>query len=85
MTAEWRRALHIYVSGRNRALTVDEKRDAAGAGTEDAGATSGSGLTTNDSPLIAISVPRTLEYYRNAGTWRNRIEDARQRKAGLGA
>lgn len=85
MNADWRRALDIYVSGRNRALTIDEKRSAVGAEKSDAGSKSGSVSTTTDSPSIDISVPRDLKYFRNAGTWRDRIDGARQRKAGPGA
>ncbi len=85
MTADWRRALDIYVSGRNRALTIDEKRSAVGAKPSDAGSKSGSESTTTDSSSIEVSVPQTLEYFRNAGTWRDRIDGSQQHKAGPGA
>lgn len=85
MTADWRRALDIYVTGRNRALTVEEKSNAVGAISQGVPGISRSGSMKTDSSTGGITVPRTLEYYRNAGTWRDRIEGTRQRKAGPGA
>ncbi len=85
MTADWRRALDIYVAGRNRALTVDEKRNAVANDSSTADAFDHSGSTLNGPSPLGISVPRTLEYFRNAGTWRDRIERIRHSKAGPGA
>ena len=84
MTAHWRHALKIYVSGRNRALTVEEKRSAVGADSPVVPDVPGPRSPTSDSFSAAIPVPRTLEYYRNAGIWRDRIDGGRQRKAGRG-
>ncbi len=85
MTADWRRALDIYVTGRNRALTVEEKRNAVGHESSTADAPNHSGSTLSGPSPLGISVPRTLEYFRNAGTWRDRIERIRHSKAGPGA
>lgn len=85
MTIDWRRALDIYVTGRNRALSTDEKRRAAGPGMSEATDTATSGTTTSGTSTFGVSVPQTLEYYRNAGTWRDRIETSRKREAGPGA
>ena len=85
MTSDWRRALEIYVTGRNRALTIDEKQQAAGAGMSEAAGTEPSGATISGTSTFGVSIPQTLEYYRNAGTWRDRIETFRKREAGPGA
>ena len=84
MTSDWRRALDIYVTGRNRALTTDEKRRAAGAGISESARTEPSGTTTTDTSTFGVPIPQVLEYYRNAGTWRDRTEAFRKRKAGPG-
>ena len=84
MTSDWRRALDIYVTGRNRALTTDEKRRAA-ADMSEAARPARSGATTADTSTFGVPIPRTLEYYRNAGTWRDRIEAFRKREADPGA
>lgn len=82
MTADWRHALKIYVSGRNRASTVEEKRSAVRVDSVVVPEVPGPRSTTSDLLSVGIPVPRTLEYYRNAGIWRDRIDGGRQRSAG---
>lgn len=82
MTADWRRAFDMYVAGRNRAVSLDEKRSVVRPDLTDAESTSDSASLIPVSTIYGISVPRTLEYYRNAGTWRDRIKGIRQREAG---
>ena len=85
MTGDWRRALEIYVTGRNRGLTTDEKRRATGSDMSEAASTVPSGRTTSRTSTFGVSVPQILDYYRNAGTWRDRIDAFRKREADPGA
>ena len=85
MTNDWRRAFDIYVTGRNRALTTDEKRRSAGAGKSASVGPATTGATTTGISKFGVPIPQTLEYYRNAGSWRDRIEAFRKREAGPGA
>ncbi len=82
MTADWRRAFDISVAGRNTALSLNDKRSVVGPGLTDAESMSDSVSLTTVSTVYGVAVPRTLEYYRNAGTWRERIKGIRQREAG---
>ncbi len=90
MTSDWRRALDVYVTGRNRSLTTEEKQQAARAGMPEAANTASSrattsGTTTSGTSTFGVPIPQILDYYRNAGTWRDRIEASRKREADPGA
>ena len=75
MKRDWRRALDIYVAGRNRSLSVEQKLAASDSGALATGIPSASGTVTGD-PTFGVSIPETLEYFRNAGTWRDRVDSA---------
>jgi hypothetical protein len=75
MKRDWRRALDIYVAGRNRALSVEQKLAASDPGAQSADLSISFGTAPAD-PTFGVSVPETLEFYRNAGTWRDRVDRA---------
>lgn len=75
MKRDWRRALDIYVAGRNRALSLEQKLAASDLGAQAGDLPSSSG-TAPGGPTFGVSVPETLEFYRNAGTWRDRVDRA---------
>lgn len=71
--SDWRKALDVYVAGRSRVLDADQKRRlAAGAphsreGQRQTGASRSTGTPNH------VKVPEKLEFFRNAGTWRDRL------------
>ena len=72
---DMRRALDIYVAGRNRTLSPEEKVSQAGGGAAEASFALPStgperGELTGDT--ASISVPHQLRFDRNAGTWHRR-------------
>ncbi|MGI9039276.1 MAG: hypothetical protein ACR2GQ_10480 [Gemmatimonadota bacterium] len=73
--ADWRAAFDVYVAGRNRALTLDEKRRMASRGqTASREAVSPhTEAVEPGGPSYGVGVPEKLDYYRNAGTWRNQL------------
>lgn len=76
--SDWRRALGIYVSGRSRALTLDEKRRLGGGSTdgdEGAPSTARNGATRPSRTVYGVAVPRVFDFYRNAGTWRDGLPE----------
>lgn len=75
--SDWRRALGIYVSGRSRGLTLDEKRRLGGRSTDDEGSptTARSGATRSSKTLYGVTVPRVFDFYRNASTWRDGLPE----------
>jgi hypothetical protein len=79
--SDWRRALGIYVSGRSRALPLDEKRRLGGGSADDGGGstTARDGATRPSKPVYGVTVPRVLDYYRNASTWRDRLPEPKSR------
>lgn len=76
---DWRRALDVYVAGRSRALTADEKRSfAGGARSREAEPESEVRVrraTGRPEAAYGVSVPRVLDFYRNAGTWRDSLPE----------
>lgn len=77
-------AFRVYVAGRNRMWTEDQKRSAAVA------AESGASGPVEDGPPAALApsaarphagvpVPERLAYHRSAGTWRNLVPGGRRR------
>lgn len=78
---DFRQALRIYVAGRNRFWTADEKRVAAG---ESGSSTEvGVGGMTDGEPRagVAVPVPETLQFHRAAGTWRDEVPGGRGHRA----
>ena len=79
--SDFRQALRIYVAGRNRFWTADEKRLAAG---ESGSSTEvGEGGMTASEPRagVAVPVPDTLQFHRAAGTWRDEVPGGRGHRA----
>lgn len=70
--ADWRSAFDVYVTGRNRGLTLEEKRQMASHGDRDS-VLPGSDATEAGGASYGVGVPEKLDYYRNAGTWRNQL------------
>jgi hypothetical protein len=73
-----KKALRIYVAGRNRAWTAEEKR--AAAGDDVAIGTTGPkpGGTEGREPRIEVPVPTELQFHRGPGTWRGEIPGGRR-------
>jgi len=73
--SDWRRALDVYVAGRSAVLTADQKRRIAGPGrpadSPNRRPVSGTDGIGPPEPAYGIPVPRVLDFYRNAGTWRD--------------
>lgn len=72
-----RRALAIYISDRNRLRPVEMEASSAEA-RDPANVDSSVGMPTDRGPAASgegcrIAVPETLDYGRNAGTWRERL------------
>jgi len=77
-----RRALRIYVAGRTRFWTADEKRSAAGdSATPSEPDGSGTGEAEHGA-RVGVPVPETLQFHRAAGTWRDGIPGGRRRPSG---
>lgn len=78
--SDWREALGIYVAGRSRALTLDEKRRlGGGADGEDDAATTHTGSARPSKTAYGVSVPPVLDFYRNASTWRDGVPEPKSR------
>jgi len=78
--SDWRRALDIYVAGRSRALTHDEKRGLGGATDVEGDATMGrAGATRPSKPMYGVGVPPVFDFYRSASTWRDRLPQPKSR------
>ena len=78
--SDWRRALGVYVSGRSRALTLDEKRRlGGGSGKEGDEATSRGGATRPSTAVYGVAVPRVFDFYRSASTWREGLPEPKSR------
>lgn len=76
-------AFQVYVAGRNRMWTEDEKRSAAAAGDRRAGepadASPAAGVPSADASRAGVGVPERLAFHRSAGTWRNAVPGGRRR------
>jgi hypothetical protein len=77
-----RQALRIYVAGRNRFWTAEEKRTAAGE--REPPFKSGGNVTSGieGGARIGVPVPETLQFHRAAGTWRDGVPGGRRRPSG---
>ena len=73
MRSDWRKALDIYVAARSRVLDADEKRHLAKQTPHARGGARRTGDARPSATPSRVKVPETLEYFRNAGTWRNRL------------
>ena len=80
MSGGWRRALELYVAGRNRSLSLQEKEASLGDARKPA-----SGRSLAEPTAFGVEVPDTLQYSRNAGTWRDRFGSDRKRGRDPGA
>lgn len=78
--SDWRKALGVYVAGRSRALTLDEKRHlGSGANGEGDEETTRSGTTRPSKAVYGVDVPPVFDFYRNASTWRNGLPEPKSR------
>lgn len=71
--SDWRKALDVYVAGRSRVLDADEKRRLAAQAPHARGDARRVGATRPETKSGRVNVPERLEFFRNAGTWRNRL------------
>ena len=65
------RALQIYVAGRNRFWTADEKREAAERRTTGGRISERNRIEARETPRTGVPIPDTLEFHRAAGIWRD--------------
>ncbi len=77
-------AFQVYVAGRNRMWTEEEKRSAAAAGGPRTGAPPADGPPSaaaepEAAPRAGVAVPERLVFHRSAGTWRNAVPGGRRR------
>lgn len=74
-----RRAADIYVSGRTRAIPVEEKRRRAARELEapPPGFERVDAPEPGSGPRYGVPVPEELDFHRGAGTWRERIGQSR--------
>lgn len=78
--SDWRRALGVYVAGRSRALTLDEKRRLGGGADDEGGETSTrTGSTRPSNAAYGVAVPPVFDFYRNASTWRDGLPEPKSR------
>jgi hypothetical protein len=81
-TRDLHRALRIYVAGRSRFWTADEKREAAG---EKPAASERNITAIADRERGAgnrVAVPETLQFHRAVGKWRDDVPGGRRRSFG---
>lgn len=74
-SADWRRAFDVYVVGRSRALTADEKRGIARARARHRASPPERGATRSLEASYGVPIPERLQYHRNASTWRNHLPE----------
>jgi hypothetical protein len=84
MRSDWRRALDVYVAGRSRVLDADEKRRLAAAAPHARAGERRTGGTRPAATPTRVVVPDRLEFFRNAGTWRDRLPGSGGRDATSG-
>lgn len=71
--SDWRKALDVYVAGRSYVLDAEEKRRLAEQPAPAREGARRSGVARPGGEPTRVKVPETLEFFRNAGTWRNRL------------
>lgn len=81
MRSDWRRALDVYVAGRSRVLDAEEKRRLAANAPHSREARRQAGASRSTGIPNHVAVPEKLEFFRNAGTWRDRLPGAGGRDA----
>jgi hypothetical protein len=79
--SDFRQALRIYVAGRNRFWTADEKRVAAGGPGTSTKPDVGGMTEAEPRAGVAVPVPETLQFHRAAGTWRDEVPGGRGYRA----
>jgi len=77
-----KKALRIYISGRNRAWTADEKREAAGSDTPRELSHRDPTAELEPETRIGVPVPDSLQFHRGPGTWRGEMPGGRRRQRG---
>ena len=73
-----KKALRIYVAGRNRAWTADEKRAAAGDAAATLSVESASTAGKETEPQVGVPVPESLQFHRGPIRWRGEIPGGRR-------
>lgn len=83
-TRDLHRALRIYVAGRTRFWTADEKRAAADERQPTGEPEVSELVAPDDRPgsRVPVPVPETLQFHRAVGTWRDEIPGGRRRPSG---
>jgi hypothetical protein len=79
-----KKALRIYVAGRNRAWTADEKRAAAGDEIRAVAFDAEPADAEETMPQAGVPVPESLRFHRGPGTWRPEIPGGRRNPTRLG-
>ncbi len=77
-----RQALRIYVAGRNRFWTADEKRAAGGVNVSPYESGAVGPTDTEPRSAVGVPVPETLQFHRAVGTWRDEVPGGRRRPSG---
>ena len=78
------KALRIYVTGRNRAWTADEKREAAGGDARRGKPVRAPTAGVEGEERTGVPVPESLQFHRGPGTWRGEMPGGRRRRRGPG-
>jgi hypothetical protein len=76
------KALRIYIAGRNRVWTADEKREAAGSEAPRQPTGQESTPSVEAEVRIGVPVPDSLQFHRGPGTWRGEMPGGRRRQRG---
>jgi hypothetical protein len=77
--SDFRGALRIYVAGRNRFWTADEKRAAAQQNDSRSDSVEPVTVTGEARVEVGVPIPETLQFHRAAGTWRDEVPGGRNR------
>lgn len=80
MSGDWRSAFDVYVAGRNRGVTIEQKFAMAElapilAGTDGSAPPQAASaeIAGAAKPTFGVEVPADLTFHRNAGTWTSRL------------
>ena len=76
------KALRIYIAGRNRAWTADQKRGAAGGDVQRGPAGPAPTEVVDGEMRTGVPVPDNLQFHRGPGTWRGEMPGGRRRQRG---